>query len=61
MSRISAAECALRDMEGYGVDRKGNIAVFCSGGVGNLQVHNKIATCTGSRENGCPFSILTNS
>lgn len=50
MSRISAAECALRDMEWYGVDRKGNIAVFCSGGVGNLQVHNKIATCTGSRE-----------
>ena len=36
MSRISADECEFRDMEWYGVDRQGNIAVFCSGGVGNL-------------------------
>lgn len=34
--RISAGECEFRDMEWYGVDRQGNIAVFCSGGVGNL-------------------------
>ncbi len=36
MSRICAEECAFRDVEWYGVDRQGNIAVFCSGGVGNL-------------------------
>lgn len=36
MSRISAGECEYTDMEWYGVDRKGNIAVFCSGGTGNL-------------------------
>jgi len=36
MSRICAGECEHMDMEWYGVDRQGNIAVFCSGGVGNL-------------------------
>ena len=36
MSRIRADECEYLDMEWYGVDRKGNLAVFCSGGVGNL-------------------------
>lgn len=36
MSRILADECEHMDMEWYGVDKKGNIAVFCSGGTGNL-------------------------
>ena len=36
MSRISACECGSMDMEWYGVDKMGNIAVFCSGGEGNL-------------------------
>lgn len=36
MSRILADECEHMDAEWYGVDKKGNIAVFCSGGVGNL-------------------------
>lgn len=36
MSRIPAGKCEHMDMEWYGVDRKGNIAVFCSGGAGNL-------------------------
>ncbi len=36
MSTISADECEYIDMEWYGVDRQGNIAVFCSGGKGNL-------------------------
>lgn len=36
MSRIHAGECEYMDMEWYGVDRQGNVAVFCSGGVGNL-------------------------
>lgn len=35
MSRIHAGECEHMDMEWYGVDRQGNVAVFCSGGVGN--------------------------
>lgn len=38
MSRIDADECEYTDMEWYGVDRQGNIAVFCSGGEGNLPV-----------------------
>ena len=36
MSRISADEWEYTDMEWYGVDRKGNIAVFCSAGEANL-------------------------
>lgn len=36
MSRISADECEWTDMEWYGVDRQGHVAVFCSGGSGNL-------------------------
>lgn len=36
MARISANECEFMDVEWYGVDRQGNIAVFCSGGAGNL-------------------------
>ena len=36
MSRISADECEWMDVEWYGVDRQGNVAVFCSGGTGNL-------------------------
>lgn len=36
MSRISADECLYIDMEWYGVDRQGNIAVFCSAGEGFL-------------------------
>ena len=36
MTRISAGECGHMDMEWYGVDKKGNLAVFCSGGEGNL-------------------------
>lgn len=36
MSKISAGECSNMDMEWYGVDRQGNIAVFCSAGKGSL-------------------------
>lgn len=36
MSRIDASECCCMDMEWYGIDKKGNIAVFCSAGEGNL-------------------------
>lgn len=36
MSRIDRNECSFMDMEWFGVDRAGNIAVFCSAGVGNL-------------------------
>ena len=36
MSRISAEECAYTDMEWYGADRKGQVAVFCSAGTGAL-------------------------
>ena len=36
MSRILVDECGYMDAEWYGVDKNGNIAVFCSGGVGNL-------------------------
>lgn len=36
MTRISAGECSCMDMEWYGVDRRGQIAVFCSAGVGKL-------------------------
>ena len=36
MSRISSSECFNMDMEWYGVDRQGNIAVFCSAGEGYL-------------------------
>ena len=36
MSRIEAGECEHMDMEWYGIDRQGNIAVFCSGGEGDL-------------------------
>lgn len=36
MSRIEAGECEHMDMEWYGIDGQGNIAVFCSGGEGNL-------------------------
>lgn len=36
MSRIPVCEWEHMDMEWYGVDGKGNIAVFCSGGAGNL-------------------------
>lgn len=36
MPRIDAGECEYMDVEWYGVDRQGNIAVFCSGGEGNL-------------------------
>ena len=36
MSRISSSECFNMDMEWYGVDRQGNIAVSCSAGEGYL-------------------------
>lgn len=36
MSRIRAEECEQLDLEWYGVDKQGNIAVFCSAGEGNL-------------------------
>lgn len=36
MSRIDSSECFCMDMEWYGVDKKGNIAVFCSAGEGYL-------------------------
>lgn len=36
MSRITSSECFCRDMEWYGIDKKGNIAVFCSAGEGYL-------------------------
>ncbi len=36
MSRVKVDECKYIDMEWYGVDRQGNIAVFCSAGTGNL-------------------------
>lgn len=36
MSIISTDECEFIDIEWYGVDKQGNIAVFCSGGEGDL-------------------------
>lgn len=36
MSRITTEECCFSDIEWYGIDKNGNIAVFCSGGAGNL-------------------------
>ena len=36
MTRISGVDCSCMDMEWYGVDKRGQIAVFCSAGVGNL-------------------------
>lgn len=36
MSILHATEWEYMDIEWYGVDRQGQIAVFCSGGVGNL-------------------------
>lgn len=36
MSRIDKSSCECMDMEWYGVDKVGNIGVFCSAGVGNL-------------------------
>lgn len=36
MSRITRGECFCMDMEWYGVDKRGNIAVFCSAGEGYL-------------------------
>lgn len=36
MARISAGACFCMDMEWYGVDRQGDIAVFCSAGEGYL-------------------------
>ncbi len=36
MSRIEARACCAIDMEWYAVDRKGQVAVFCSAGKGNL-------------------------
>lgn len=36
MPRINSDECFNMDMEWYGVDRQGNIAVFCSAGEGYL-------------------------
>lgn len=35
-SRIKDEDCSCIDVEWYGIDNKGNIAVFCSGGIGNL-------------------------
>lgn len=36
MSKISKTDCEFMDIKWYGIDKKGNIAVFCSGGVGNV-------------------------
>lgn len=36
MTRITALECEYQDIEWYGIDAQGNIAVFCSGGTGNI-------------------------
>lgn len=36
MSRIGAGECSYMDVEWYGVDQQGHIAVFCSAGTGYL-------------------------
>ena len=36
MSRIDRDACTVLDIEWYGIDRKGNMGVFCSGGVGNV-------------------------
>lgn len=36
MSRIEKSDCFCMDMEWYGVDKNGNIAVFCSAGEGYL-------------------------
>lgn len=36
MSRITSGECFCMDMEWYGIDKQGNIAVFCSAGEGYL-------------------------
>jgi len=36
MPRITETECSYLDVEWYGVDQRGQIAVFCSGGAGDL-------------------------
>lgn len=36
MKRIEEWQCFMMDMEWYGTDKKGNIAVFCSAGEGYL-------------------------
>lgn len=36
MERIKEWQCFMMDMEWYGIDKKGNIAVFCSAGEGYL-------------------------
>lgn len=36
MERIEEWQCFMMDMEWYGIDRKGNIAVFCSADEGYL-------------------------
>lgn len=36
MARIEEWQCFMMDMEWYGTDKKGNIAVFCSAGEGYL-------------------------
>lgn len=36
MTRISALECEYLDIEWYGIDAHGHIAVFCSGGTGHI-------------------------
>lgn len=36
MSRIESEELSMMDIEWYGVDRKGKIAVFCSAGIANV-------------------------
>ena len=36
MSRIESEELSMTDVEWYGVDRKGKIAVFCSAGIANV-------------------------
>lgn len=36
MSRITEAELECRDLEWFAIDKKGQVAVFCSAGVGNV-------------------------
>ena len=36
MSRIYSSECEYLDIQWYGIDKEGNIAVFCTGTAGNL-------------------------
>ena len=54
MSRIESEELSMMDIEWYGVDRKGKIAVFCSAGIANIP---GICMCR-QRATGTPDCII---